>query len=94
MRQFYVYVLASKSRVLYVGVTNDLLRRVHEHRTATSGFTARYRVRRLVHFEVTGNATAAIQREKAIKGWVRAKKMALIQGSNPAWTDLAARWFD
>jgi len=88
-RQFYVYVLASKSRVLYVGVTNDLRRRVYEHRTATSGFTARYRVRRLVHFEVTGNPLAAIAREKEIKGWTRRKKVAFVTAANPGWVDLA-----
>jgi len=68
MRQFYVYILASKSRVLYVGVTNDLIRRVHEHRAAIRGFTARYRVKRLVYFEATGDATVASGRRRSRVG--------------------------
>lgn len=92
MRQFYVYILASTSRVLYVGVTNDLRRRIHEHRTATAGFTADYHVHHLVYFEVTGNPLAAIAREKEIKRWSRRKKVALVTGANPRWTDLARSW--
>jgi putative endonuclease len=92
MRQFYVYVLASLSRRLYVGVTNDLRRRIHEHRTNATGFTARYRVTRLVYFEVTPNVSAAIAREKEIKGWLRERKLRLIEDGNPEWRDLAAAW--
>lgn len=88
MRRYYVYVLASKSRVLYVGVTNDLHRRLHEHRTATTGFTARYRARRLVYFEATANPLAAIAREKEIKGWTRRKKVDFVSAANPGWADL------
>ena len=93
MRQFYVYILASKSRVLYIGVTNDLERRVFEHKQASFGFTARYHVNRLVHFETTSNSIAAIEREKELKSWTRSKKIALINNHNPKWSDLAARWF-
>ena len=74
MRQYYVYIMASRSRTLYTGVTNDLNRRVWEHKHGTiPGFTKRYRVNRLVHFESTSNVSAAIAREKQIKGWSRAK---------------------
>jgi putative endonuclease len=89
-----VYILASKSRVLYVGMTNDLRRRMFEHRAAASGFTSRYRVNRLVYFEVTENPAAAIAREKELKGWRRTKKRALIEATNPSWDDLARRWFE
>jgi len=89
MHQFFVYILASRSHRLYVGVTNDLTRRIHEHRTGTCAFTSRYRITRLVHFETTTNPIAAIAREKELKGWLRARKIALIEKDNPAWTDLA-----
>lgn len=93
-RQFHVYILASRSRVLYVGVTGDLVRRLFEHRThAVPGFTARYRIDRLMHFEETTDAHAAISREKQIKGWRRSKKVALIEQANPQWQDLAQDWF-
>jgi putative endonuclease len=75
--------------VLYVGVTKDLIRRVFEHRTdVVDGFTRRYRVHRLVHFEQTIDIHGAIAREKEIKGWRREKKIALIAASNPGWKDL------
>jgi putative endonuclease len=90
---YYVYVLASRSRNLYVGVTNDLMRRIIEHRTGTvPGFTKRYRVYRLVHVETFGNVRAAIAREKQIKSWRREKKVTLIQSRNPMWIDLAEQW--
>ena len=93
MRQFYVYILASKSRVLYVGVTNDLRRRLGEHRTADTGFAARYRTRRLVYFEVTANPLAAIAREKELKGWTRQRKIALVATANRGWVDLSREWY-
>jgi putative endonuclease len=95
MRQYYVYILASRSRTLYVGVTNDIGRRVTEHRLHTNpGFTTRYRVERLVYVETTEHVGAAIAREKQIKGWRREKKIALIDSVNPAWEDLAEGWHD
>ena len=94
MRQYYVYILASHSRTTYVGVTNDLLRRLHEHRRGPVGFTAKYRVRRLVYYESTENVASAIAREKQLKGWTRNKKVALIELTNPMWLDLAAPWFN
>lgn len=93
-RTYHVYILSSRSRVLYVGVTGDLLRRIFEHRThAVPGHTERYRITRLVHFEETNDVLAAIAREKQIKGWRRDKKTALIEAGNPIWADLAADWF-
>jgi putative endonuclease len=91
MSQYYVYILASRSRTLYVGMTSDLARRLHEHRTRhTSGaFTAQYEVRRLVYYEVAANPYAAIAREKQIKGSSREKKIELIETMNPGWEDLA-----
>jgi putative endonuclease len=91
--QYFVYIMASRSRVLYVGVTNDLQRRVWEHKNhAVAGFTDRYNVTRLVYFEEGASAIDAIAREKQIKGWRRAKKVALIESMNPAWADLSAQW--
>ena len=82
--------MASRSRTLYTGVTNDLNRRVAEHRNRlTPGFTSRYRIMRLVYFEETENIYGAIVREKQIKGWTRAKKIALIESMNPTWEDLS-----
>ena len=91
-RQYFVYVLASRSRVLYVGVTNALERRVFEHKQKLiPGFTAEYDVNRLVYFESTRCVLAAIQREKQIKGWRRDRKVALIESINPDWEDLSLR---
>jgi putative endonuclease len=94
MRRVYVYILASFSKRLYVGVTNHLKRRVFEHRAGVHGFTAKYRIRRLVYFEETANPVAAIAREKQIKGWLRRKKIALIEETNPMWLDLAEGWYE
>jgi putative endonuclease len=85
-----VYILASRSRNLYTGVTGDLQRRMLEHRQGLiAGFTTRYKVFRLVHFESFGNIQAAIAREKEIKAWRREKKIRLIEQKNPTWEDLA-----
>jgi putative endonuclease len=90
MRTYYVYVMASRSRVLYVGVTNNLTRRVNEHkRGCNAGFTSRYRVTRLVYFEEFADIRDAIAREKTIKGWKRSRKIRLIERRNPMWEDLA-----
>ena len=88
--RYFVYLLASRSRVLYVGVTSDLVRRLHQHRhKQIPGFTAQYNVDRLVWFEHGQDIEAAIRREKQIKGWTREKKVALIEAANPGWVDLA-----
>lgn len=87
--------MASRSRVLNVGVTGNLQARVFQHKNGTmEGFTSRYRIVRLVHFEETDYVHAAIAREKEIKGWSRARKIAWIEQANPTWDDLAADWFD
>jgi putative endonuclease len=90
MRQYYVYILASRpGGVLYVGVTNDLVRRVYEHKNGlVEGFTKRYHVHRLVYFEIYSSIHDALQREKNIKHWPRVWKTRLIAQSNPAWRDL------
>lgn len=88
---YYVYIMASTSNyTVYVGVTNDLVRRVYEHRTGADpdGFTARYGVKKLVYFESTPDVRSAIEREKQLKSWSRRRKNALIEGMNPAWRDL------
>jgi putative endonuclease len=93
MKQYFVYILASKSRALYTGITNDLKRRVYEHKNKMiAGFTSKYNINRLVYYETTSDVRAAIAREKQIKGWLRAKKIALIESANPKWEDLSADW--
>jgi methylglutaconyl-CoA hydratase len=95
MRHFSVYILSSKSRVLYTGITDNLYRRTWEHKNDVNpGFTRDYRVHRLVYYETFKYVNNAIAREKAIKGWLRRKKIALIEGENPTWEDLSASWFD
>ncbi|MHB8966910.1 MAG: GIY-YIG nuclease family protein [Thermoleophilia bacterium] len=92
---YYVYILASASRTLYTGVTNNLERRVFEHKHhLVKGFTSKYNITRLVHFEETTDITSALQREKQIKAWTRKKRLDLIQKDNPTWVDLAADWFE
>jgi putative endonuclease len=94
MKEYFVYILASRRQgVLYTGVTNDLERRVYEHKhDLNRGFTSKYRVHRLVYFESTDDISEAIAREKQIKGWLRSKKIALIEASNPEWADLSEGW--
>ncbi len=89
-KRYWVYVLASKRNgTLYVGVTNNLLRRVYEHKNDTiCGFTQRYCVHNLVHYEIAEDAESAIVREKQLKKWKREWKIALIEKSNPDWNDL------
>ncbi len=92
---FFVYIMASKSRVTYVGMCNDLVRRVWEHKSGKfEGFTKRYRVNRLVYFERWQYVNNCIEREKELKAWSSTKKAALIESVNPTWEDLAADWFD
>lgn len=88
--EYYVYMLASRRHgTLYVGVTNDLVRRVYEHKEGfVAGFTQRYGVKTLVWFESTSSVYAAITREKQMKNWPRAWKLALIEKTNPGWRDL------
>ncbi len=91
--QFYVYILSSRSRNLYIGMTNDLIRRITEHRQMKPGtYTAQYNIQRLVYFERFQYVRNAIAREKELKDWTRDKKIALIEKVNPSWEDLAAEW--
>jgi len=90
---YFVYIMANKTHRLYIGVTNDLQRRVGEHKQGlVPGFTSRYNITRLVYFETFEDIHAAIAREKKLKGWLRAKKIALIESVNPAWDDLSEQW--
>ena len=89
-----VYIIASKSRVIYIGMTNDLSRRTYEHKNdLTDGFSKQYRCHRLVYYESFDDVNKAIDREKQLKRWSRAKKVWLIERRNPTWEDLAAEWF-
>jgi putative endonuclease len=90
---YYVYIMASASRVLYVGVTNNIERRAMGLRQGRApSFSAKYKTKELVHVEAFGDVRAAIAREKQLKGWLRVKKIALIESGNPHWLDLSADW--
>ncbi|MEO5935693.1 MAG: GIY-YIG nuclease family protein [Terriglobales bacterium] len=91
---FYVYIMASKSRRLYTGMTNWLWGRVKDHKDGKiEGFTKKYRITRLVYFEHFKYVKNCIDREKQVKAWTRAKRVALIQSMNPTWEDLAEDWY-
>ena len=93
--QYYIYILSNKANtVLYIGVTNNLARRVYEHQEKlVEGFTEKYNINKLVYYEQTSEATVAIEREKQLKKWSRKKKEWLIEQSNPLWTDLSKGLF-
>ena len=87
--EYFVYIATNGSKTLYTGVTNNLIRRMYEHRNSlVPGFTSKYRIDRLVYCETTSDIKAAIAREKQIKGWRRERKIALIESANPKWADL------
>jgi putative endonuclease len=89
------YIMASKSRVLYTGITGNLHRRTWEHKSGVhEGFSKKYRCTRLVYYEKYNKPRQAIAREKEIKGWLRCRKIALIEAENPTWEDLAAEWYE
>jgi len=92
--QYYVYILANwDDSVLYIGVTNNLERRLYEHKNhLADGFTKKYNVDKLVYYEYTSDVYAALEREKQLKGWTRRKKMALVTKENPEWNDLSLEW--
>jgi putative endonuclease len=95
MGEYYVYIMTNPARTLYTGVTNDLERRVFEHKQKlTEGFTKRYALTTLVYYEASSDVRLAIEREKQIKGWLRQKKVALIDSANPEWRDLADGWYE
>jgi putative endonuclease len=94
-KTFYTYILASRSRVIYTGVTNDLARRVYEHKKKlVQGFTSKYNVNQLVYYEEYNHPEEAILREKQITGWLRIKKIKLIEDMNPDWKDLSEGWYE
>ena len=93
MNQYYVYIMTNNSKTLYTGVTNNLNRRVYEHKNKLiQGFTAKYNITKLVYFEIFNDINQAIAREKQIKGWLRKKKINLIESVNPEWDDLSQEW--
>ena len=95
MNQYFVYIVSSYRGTLCTGVTNDLARRVYEHRyRLANGFTSRYNITKLVYYKATMEVESAIAREKQIKGWLRSKKAVLIESVNPYWVDLAKDWVD
>ncbi len=92
-RQYYVYILTNRTGNLYVGVTNNLERRMYEHKSkSVRGYTSKYNLTRLAYYEQTSSIEAAIAREKEIKGWLRRKKDALVETMNPQWRDLSLDW--
>jgi len=94
-KTYFVYIMTNRSKTLYTGVTNSLIRRVREHKLGIgSVFSARYRLDQLVYFERFEDVHNAIEREKQIKGWLRVKKIALIVSVNPAWRDLSLHWYE
>jgi putative endonuclease len=93
MKRYYIYIMANRSKTLYIGVTNNLERRLYEHKhQLVAGFTGKYHMTCLVYFEETPDVYAAIAREKHLKGWLREKKVALIESINPEWRDLSEEW--
>lgn len=94
-KHYYVYIMSNRSKTTYTGVTNNLERRVYQHKSKQiQGFTAKYNLTRLVYYEETTDVLSAISREKTIKGWLRAKKVALIESINPTWKDLSAIFYN
>src|SRR6185437_13166524 len=93
MKRYYVYIVASKSRAIYVGMTGFLMSRILQHKAGEGGtFTRKYRINRLIYYEPFEHVETAIRRETEIKKWRREKKVALIEKKNPTWEDLAADW--
>ncbi len=93
--QYHVYIMTNKSGTLYVGMTNDIKKRVYEHKNKLiPGFTKKYNITRLVHYETFEDVYSAIAREKTVKGWLRKKKIQLVSENNPEWKDLSQYWYD
>ena len=93
MRHYYVYIMTNRSRTLYTGVTNNLERRVYEHKhKIIPSFTSKYNIDQLVYYEETNSIHVDIAREKEIKSWLRRRKIELIESKNPQWRDLSADW--
>ncbi|MCX5638751.1 MAG: GIY-YIG nuclease family protein [Planctomycetota bacterium] len=93
-KQYYVYIMTNKSGTLYTGMTNNIKQRVFAHKhKLVEGFTKKYNIDRLLYIETFGDVNSAIARENTIKGWLRARKMALIKATNPNWAGLAGDWY-
>jgi putative endonuclease len=93
--QYFVYITTNRSGTLYVGLTNNIIRRVHQHKNKLiKGFTEKYNIDKLVYYETFTDIASAITREKTIKGWLRRKKIELIETVNPKWTDLSNDWYE
>lgn len=95
-KQYYVYILTNKTNnVLYIGITNDLIRRMQEHKNKLiPGFTSKYNLTKLVYFEQTSDVNVALNREKQLKNWHREWKVNLVNRANPAWNDLSGNFMD
>jgi putative endonuclease len=94
-REYFVYIMTNRSHTLYTGVTGDLERRVWQHKKGKgSVFTTRYKIKQLIYFESCSSIHDALAREKQIKGWVRAKKITLVESVNPNWKDLSVDWYE
>ncbi len=94
-KQYYVYIMTNKSGTLYTGLTENLKKRIDQHKNKlVEGFTKKYNINKLLCFETFPDVYSAIDREKTIKGWVRRKKLDLIRTTNPDWTDLSQDWYD
>lgn len=92
-KQYFVYILSSRNKALYIGMTNNLERRVWQHKNGQgSSHTKKYNINQLVYFEATSDVKSAISREKVLKGWKRDKKLELIRDFNPDWKDLSSDW--
>jgi putative endonuclease len=92
-KQYYVYIMTNSSKTLYTGITNNIIRRVYEHKNKLNkGFTQKYNINLLVYYEIHNDVNEAIIREKIIKGWLRSKKIELIESFNPQWLDLSEQF--
>ena len=95
MKTYYVYIMTNHSGTLYTDITDNLQQRIEEHKhDQVPGFASKYKVTKLVYYEEGNDVDAALAREKQIKGWLRAKKIALIESKNPEWKDLSLGWYD
>ena len=94
MKEYFVYIMANESRSIYISVTNKIFRRGYEHKNdIASGFIKKYKLKKLVFFESYLDILTAIGREKYLKGWIRSKKVRLIESFNPEWCDLSEEWY-
>jgi putative endonuclease len=92
--QYFIYIITNKTGTLYIGLTNNIKKRIYEHKNKLiEGFTKKYNIDRLLYFETFRDMDSAIAREKTLKGWLRKKKLELIRDSNPEWKDISEKWY-